>query len=119
MLEIKKFENPATGFEIKGYKVGLTSLLSHLERLNNLEITSKFTYPPTDDHWAQFKYKGYLFSIDSPFSYFWINTNSKDIPKEIYNEVEKHIINYKTVWPIRWIASFIKYFKLPKFNKDD
>jgi len=98
--------------EIEGFSIGAIKLLVHMERLPTVKVTSKWSYQLTDDVWANFEYKDYVFSVDSPFAYLCVTAVSPDIPEAVFAEVENHIINYRRVWPHQAIWGFLRYFFL-------
>ena len=86
--------NDGKTFEIPTFSMGLATLLYHLEKLPEVKIKSKFSYPMTDDCWAQFTYKGFPFSIDSPNAYLWIHADAENMPGDLLSEIETHVQQY-------------------------
>lgn len=91
MLNVKRLggteQNPFA-FEIEGYHIGCSGLLFHLEKKLGVKVIAKFSYPMTDDCWADFEYKGYRFSIESPMAYLWVQAESSDMPEPVFKEIE-------------------------------
>lgn len=87
-----------TTFEIDYHQISFGGLKRYLKRLPGLIITSSSCWPMTDDCLVEFNYKGYKFSIDSPFVHFWINSYSPECPETIFSEVIEHLRQFKIPW---------------------
>ncbi len=114
-LSVKRLggtQSEPLSLEIKGFSIGPVKFLVHMEKLPTVKVTSKWSYPLTDDVWASFEYKDYVFRVDSPFAYLWVTAVSQDIPEAVFAEVENHIINYRRVWPHQAIWGFLRYLFL-------
>lgn len=100
--------------EIQGHWPDATSMLAHLERLPTLRVLAKSEWRLTDDVWVDFEFRGYLFRMESPFSYLWIAAASPDVPEPVFRELEAHVVNYRRVGLLtRWKSAW-RYFRLPK-----
>lgn len=122
MLRVVRLGGPQT-LEIHAHSVGLTATLYHLEKLPDVKIQSKFSYPATDDCWAEFSFKGFQFWIDSPFSYIWIHGGKGGVPEPIFEEIESHMRKFNPwnifEFPGRLIAGMRYILKpIPKWNEE-
>jgi hypothetical protein len=123
LLTVERFKDSQI-LEIQSHNIGLSALLYHLEKLPGVKVLSKFSFPMTDECWADFTYKGNSFSIDSPFSYLWVHGNDGGVPENEFQEIQTHIQTFNP-WNVLEIparlAFGLKYlFKpLPKWNKDN
>ena len=54
------------GLEVTRAFTLATLLLTHLERLPDLRVVAKFSWPMTDEVWADFTYAGHLFHLQTP-----------------------------------------------------
>ena len=59
----------------------------------------------TDDHWADFTYKGNKYTIDSPFVDYWIE-KPESAPEEDFEEIINHIQKYKPLWLLEKIGQW-------------
>ena len=119
-LKLKKLggtEEEPYCVEIQNYWPDPTMILIHLERLPGIRIFSKASSAMTDDVQIEFSYKGYPFIITSPFSYLWVSADSQDVPELVFNEVIKHLENYKAVWPHHFILGMLRHLKLPRWKR--
>ena len=92
--------------EINHNAVSFRSLRKHLRRLPGLRVTKVRSWPLTDDVWIWFEYKGYRFSIDSPFVDYWVHRESDECSDEAFQEVIKHLRGYQLPRFRRWLVSF-------------
>ena len=98
-----KNERLAT-FEIDYRQIGYWGLKRYLRHLIGLKIVRSSWWPMTDDCLIEFDYKGYRFSIDSPFVHFWINCESQECPEGIFYEIIKHLRQFQVPWwPFWWL----------------
>jgi hypothetical protein len=74
--------------EINYRFISFYRLLEFIKTLPTLKILKKRSLVLTDDYWADFEYKGYIFHIESPFVHYWI-TKDKNCPSEIFKHLNK------------------------------
>lgn len=112
MLQVKELgrghEEPVATFEIDYRQISLGGLIRYLKRLSGLQITHHSSWPMTDDCLVEFTYKGFPFSIDSPFVHFWVHSDGKDCPEPIFREIIQHLSQYRLPWWRRLYVPRIK-----------
>ena len=102
--------------EIQQYWPDPTMILIHLERMPGLEVHSKTSAAMTDDVHIEFSYKGYPFTITSPFAYPWVSADAPDVPETNFEEIVEHLRNYTAVWPHQLIRGMIRHWMLPRWR---
>jgi hypothetical protein len=110
-------EREPFSIEIQRHWPDPTMILIHLERLPELKVRSKASSALTDDVQIEFTFKGYPFIGTSPFSYLTISAASPEVPEAVFEEVVKHIENYKPVWPHQVFRGIVRHMKLPRWNR--
>jgi hypothetical protein len=121
-LKIKRLagtENEPFCVEIQNFWPDPTMILIHLERLSDVKVLSKASAAMTDDIQIEFIYKGFPFILTSPYSYLCISTASPEVPESVFEEVVKHVENYKAVWPHQILMGIIRHMKLPRWKRSD
>jgi hypothetical protein len=98
--------------EIHHMDVGMGRLLRHLRRLPGLCITKRRSWHLTDDYWIEFTWRGFQFSIDSPFVHYWIH-RTRDCPDDVFQELLDHVGTLQVSFLRRW------YFRLRDIRYDE
>jgi len=90
-----------------------STMLVHLERLPQVAVLAKQSSAISDSFEACFEYRGYRFAMEIPFGCIMIAAQDAKTPRELLDELAKHIDSYRTVWPIQLLWAFARYFVLP------
>jgi hypothetical protein len=98
--------------EIHYMDVGMGRLLRHLRLLPGLIITKRRSWHLTDDYWIEFAWRGYQFSIDSPFVHYWLH-RTRDCPDHVFQELLDHVGTLQVSFFRRW------YFRLRHMNYEE
>ncbi len=93
-----------------------TLLLTHLERLPGLRVVAKFSWPMTDEIWADFTYSEHLFHLQCPLDKIWIAA-PPGCPQSEFETVEQHVRGYRWVSPVRFTVALGRYLLLPSPRK--
>jgi hypothetical protein len=64
-------------------------IADHVEKLENAEIT-EFITDGVVEMWLDFKYRGYLFSVNNQFGDYWLFVQDANCPDEILLKVCDH-----------------------------
>ena len=100
--------------ELTGWWPDATAISAHLARLPKLSFVAKKSWILTDDLELYFEYKGYRFVLQSPFSSLWVTGLSPDMPESVFREIEEHVVRYRTVWPLQYLAASWHTLGLPR-----
>ena len=92
----------------------VTAVSAHLSRLPGLSFVAKRSWILTDDVELYFLYRGYRFVVESPFARLWLTALSANVPEQVYQEVEEHLLRYRTVWPHEYLAASLRHLVLPR-----
>jgi hypothetical protein len=90
--------------------ISFSALLRHLRKLPGLTVEWKKSWLPTDDHWANLRYKNYRLWIDSEFVDFTV-CPGEDCPEDVFLEVVTHLEIYRPWWPNRLAAAAFEQYR--------
>jgi hypothetical protein len=92
IMIVRPMEKDADGkvntFEILYWSTSSGSLIRWIKKNPHISFMKKeYDRPLTDDLCVFFEYKGYRFSLETPFTDYWIQTGSEDCPESIVLEL--------------------------------
>jgi len=102
--------------EIEDDNLLASDLLLHLEGLEALRVLSKFSYPISDDVWAEFEYQGHVFDVDSPMARLCVSAR-RGCPETVFMKVENHIRAFTRPPILRSIRALVRYLFLPPWPR--
>ena len=89
--------NSWLGVEINYNLISFSALIRHLGKLPGLTVEWKKSWLPTDDHWADLRYKGHRLLVDSEFVDFTVRPGD-GCPQDVFLEVVAHLEKYEPWW---------------------
>jgi hypothetical protein len=92
-------------YEIINWSTSAGSLIRWIKKHSQVKNLRKVNDQPlTDDIYVKFEYKGYPFSIESPFSDYWLKSESNKCPDEIFNELAEYLRKKKVNRLMQWFV---------------